>query len=321
MVFGFMFGVVGGSIVSLAVRGDDGVSVPLVVFAGAVGAVVLGFSPVKARSGVTPEISIPPGEPVPLGSLARTFLKELEPMRTRGLQWAVIVGFGAPLAALALYAAADAPPSPFVLAGVAVVGYVAAVACLMVLPLFLLDERTRRAFAVLSWAGAREFERVFGSKRAAVGFPTTPEEARRWLTEKPNRDALQLPDIELMVLAGDLDAARQAVERLPVATPLERYVKAAYEALVRYERTGDTDRSAVRAALAAIPAGREHSEAAASAAVDDARLLLPDGDFRAPLLAVRGLIPRATRESSSATTGGDSSRSCSSSTGTWASSW
>jgi hypothetical protein len=93
-----------------------------------------------------------------------------------------------------------------------------------------------------------------------------------------------------MVLAGEFDAARDAAARLPARTPYERFVKAEHEALVRYQATGDTDRSAVQRALSAIPPGREQTEAAASSAVDEARLLLPDGDWRQPLIAARDAI-------------------------------
>jgi hypothetical protein len=106
-----------------------------------------------------------------------------------------------------------------------------------------------------------------------------------------NWEAIRHADIEVMVLAGDLEAAQKAVERLPAATPFECYLKAEHEALVRYETTGETDRSAVRAALAAIPPGPDQVHAVTNSAIDDARKLLPDGDWRAPLVAVRDTIP------------------------------
>jgi hypothetical protein len=277
------------SLVALAFRDDGTVPLFCLLLGVVVGAVVGSMSPMGIRlREFPPGPTAVAGEPVPLGALGYATARTLDRAIVKAVQLAAIVCLGAPAAALGLYVVLGERPSLFVLGAVAIAGVVAAAACATLLPPFFLDERDRAAFVVANWAGARECERAFGSRRAAI--PLTEHDQRRWLNAV-RHDSPRPVDVQVMVLAGELDAAREAVAKLPAATPHERFVKAEHEALVRYEATGDTDRSAVRRALASIPPGPEQIEAAASLAVDDARLLLPDGDWRRPLVAARDAIP------------------------------
>jgi hypothetical protein len=287
--FGF-FALVVGVACSILMLGTS-VSVLAAVVAGVVGAAAAAVRPMRfplARMPAGP--AIVRGQPVPLMALGYTLAKELERPLVTSVRLAVVVGLGLLIAVLGAYEVAGASPSLVSLGVVSLASYLAAIACAACVPPFLLDERTRRAFAAFDWAGAREFERAFGSKRAAIGFPTDAEQARSWL-EKQSPRPIRSVDVEAIVLTGDLDAARAAADGLPATTPYERFVREDGAALLRYQLNGDTDLSAARRALLAIPDGRERLEATTALAVGEARQQLPDGDWRQPLLAVRDLIP------------------------------
>jgi hypothetical protein len=181
--------------------------------------------------------------------------------------------------------------------GLVVVGVIAwaifvlAVATIAILPPFLLSARDRAVFATHSWIGAREVRRVFGRAAAAAGVPTHPASAAAWLASTPATDINRMVRVDALVLAGRFDDARAEAELLPERTPLEAYRKLEEMALVADQTGGPIDEGALRAALAAIPPGVDRTEAAVSLAVFHARRSLPDGDWRAPLLEVRPMIP------------------------------
>jgi hypothetical protein len=133
--------------------------------------------------------------------------------------------------------------------------------------------------------------RVFGRAAAAAGLPKDPASAAAWLAGTRATDANRIVRVDAFVLAGRLDDARAEAELLPERTPLEAYRKLEELALVADQSGGSVDEGALRAAVAAIPPGVDRTEAAASLAVFRARRSLPDGDWRAPLLEVRPMIP------------------------------
>ena len=79
--------------------------------------------------------------------------------------------------------------------------------------------------------------------------------AAAWLTERFDPASPRVIDVEVLLLEGDVDAARDAAEKLPTATPHDRFAKAEREELVRYQASGEVDWTALREAAAAIPAG------------------------------------------------------------------
>jgi hypothetical protein len=279
------------SLAALAFRDDARIPLACLVLGVAVGLFFGITSPFGLRVPPAPAgPAVVPGEPVPLGALAQLAIRELtqRPL-VKAMQIAAVVCIVPPVGAFGLYVLLGERPSLFVLGGVAIFSFLAALACTAILPSFFLDDRTRSAFAVLQWAGARECERAFGG-RHFPNFPSTAEDRRRWL-DAVDHEAVRPVDVEIMVLAGEFEAARDAVAELPAVTPHDRFVKAEHEALVRYQATGDADLSDARRALDAIPPGRDRIEASVSFAYDEARRLLPGGDWRGPLASERDLIP------------------------------
>lgn len=169
--------------------------------------------------------------------------------------------------------------------------FVLAVALMAILPPLLLPRRDRAVFAAHSWIGAREVRRVLGHATRTTGLPSDARSAEAWLARNPVTDRIGTVRVDALVMAGRFDDARREAERLPEASPLEAYRKAEAIALIADQSGGTVDEKALRDAVAAVPAGLDRTEAAASLAVFRARRALPNGDWRAPLLEVRPAIP------------------------------
>lgn len=169
--------------------------------------------------------------------------------------------------------------------------FTVAVAVIAFLPPLLLPGRDRAVFAANSWIGAREVRRAFGRAARATGLPSDAESAEAWLARNPGADRIRFVRVDALLLAGRFDDARIEAELLPERTPLEAYRKAEARALIADQTGGTVDEDALRAGVAAVPAGIERTEAAVSLAVFRARRALPSGDWRAPLLEVRPAIP------------------------------
>ena len=169
--------------------------------------------------------------------------------------------------------------------------FVLAVAVIATLPPLLLSKRDRAVFAAHSWIGAREVRRTLGHATRTTGLPSFAASAEAWLARNPATDRTALIRVDALVLAGRFGDARVEAERLPERSPLEAYRKAEAIALIVDQTGGTVDEDALGAAVAAIPAGIDRVEAAASLGVFRARRALPDGNWRAPLLEVRPAIP------------------------------
>lgn len=97
--------------------------------------------------------------------------------------------------------------------------------------------RSRRAFEAFSWLGEWELDQA---RRLTGGrVPTTRWGARRWLTRHPDRPEAAWLRVEILLLAGELDAARALSDQLPEATPEERFQRAAARELVDWISGGD----------------------------------------------------------------------------------
>ena len=169
--------------------------------------------------------------------------------------------------------------------------FVLAVAIIAILPPLLLPERDRAAFATNSWIGAREVRRAFGRASRAAGSPSDAASAAAWLARTPASDRIRFVRVDALLMTGRIDDARVEASLLPERSPLEAYRKAEARALIEDQTGGTVDEDKLRAGVAAVPAGVERTEAAASLAVFRARRSLPNGDWRAPLLEVRPTIP------------------------------
>ena len=233
------------------------------------------------------------GQTVPIGALGSELSRHLAPASRSSLRFAVGLGLGAIPIALVAYAIVGTEPSIIVLGIVAVAGFIGAVACASVLPPFLVARSVRSALAASVWRGAREFERAFGSRHAARGFPTTAEAAGRWLAKHAETEATREIRVELHAMRGEWEAARETLERMATDTPRERFDREILDAMLRYQAGGVADDSASRTAAEAIPPGRDRTEALLSIAAFDARRRLPAGDWSVPLLTARDAIPES----------------------------
>jgi hypothetical protein len=180
-----------------------------------------------------------------------------------------------------------------VLGLVGVGSLVVAMACMAFLPGLVLPPEKRAALAAHAWLGAREVTRAFGSRDAARHLPTAPEAIGPWITANPETDANREAHVELHLMRRDWDAARAAIERMPDASPRDRFAREMSAAMLRFHRDGDVDVTAARAAAAALPRGTDAVEARIALATLEARSRLPDGDWREPLVAARRFIPES----------------------------
>jgi hypothetical protein len=159
----------------------------------------------------------------------------------------------------------------------------------------LMPERDRTAAAVHAWVGAREVRRALGGASRASSLPTDRAAAERWLAETPPTAALRPVRFEILLMAGRHAEARAEAERLPDATPLDRYRRLEAVAMVDAEVGAPLDVEALRAAAAAVSDPVDRAEASGSLAIVLARQALPEGDWRAPLVEARPLISGSTR--------------------------
>ena len=231
------------------------------------------------------------GSPVPVTALGAEGARALDQPTATALVLGAAIGISALPLAFVAFLLIGIRPSIAVFGLVAIAGFAAAIAGASFLPPFLLPKPTRSALAAFTWLGGREFERIFGSRLAFVGFPVTPEEVGPWLSAHPETEATREGHVELHLLAGDWHAARDTLERLPERTPRDRFSKRLSESTLGYQLTGEADDSEARIAMGAIPPGLDRVEAAVGLAAFEARRRLPDGDWRQPLLDVRAMIP------------------------------
>jgi hypothetical protein len=96
--------------------------------------------------------------------------------------------------------------------------------------------RTRRSMEAFMWLGSWDLAQVKAATGA--GVPTTRGGAAQWLARHRDSSAenatLGSLRVELNLLAGRATEARALVERLPEATPLERFDKAASADIVAW---------------------------------------------------------------------------------------
>ena len=287
---GMAFGGILGSILSIipAVRALD--PLPWIV-GGAIGVVYGAWSPprfVRVRVALPAAVA---GQPAPIGALGTVSIRDLERPTTVAMAIAGVIAIGSLPLGWWIYSLVGARPSLTLLGLLGVASLALAMACMAFLPAFLLDRPRRAALAAHAWLGARESARAFGSRNAIRGFPISTEAIGPWIASHPETDANREAHVELHLMRGDWDAARATIERLPDASPRDRFTRELQEAMLRYQISGDADDGAARSAADAIPPGLDAVEARVALATLEARRRLPDGDWREPLVEARGLIP------------------------------
>ena len=263
--------------------------VPWIV-GGVVGAVYGAWAPprfVRMRVALPEAVA---GEPAPIGALGSMTIRDLERPTTVAMVIAAVIAIGSLPLGWAIYSVLGARPSLTLLGLLGVASLALAMACMAFLPALLLDPGKRAALAAHAWLGARETVRAFGSRNAIRDFPTTPDAIGPWLASHPETAANRGAHVELHLMRGDWDAARATIDRLPDASPRDRFTRELQDAMLRYQMSGDTDDGAARSAADEIPPGPDAVEARVALATLEARRRLPDGDWHQPLVEARRLI-------------------------------
>ena len=250
-----------------------------------------------------PPLVVTDYRPAPIGALGQVLLKVITPVQTAVLVVTVVVTLFLLLFCLTADAFSDAVvevgeaigvvPAIWLFAIAASVLFSLAVAVVAFVPPLLLRGPNRDAVAVHSWIGAREVRRTLGRASRAAQVMGTPEAARRWLEQTQPTDELRPVRFEAFLLLGRFDEARAEAEAMPERTPLESYRRLEAHAILDDQTGRPFDEARLRQAIDAIPQGMDRTEAAVSLAATLARRALPDGDWRKPLLEVRGLIPES----------------------------
>jgi len=161
--------------------------------------------------------------------------------------------------------------------------------------------RSRRAFEALSWLG--EWELATLRNHGIREVPTDRQTALRWLAANPasstEPDVVARLRIDVLALVGRFDEARTLAERLPAATPEDRFRRVSAFDWVDWSAGGNGTLPEMEAVAGEIiPAdGDPRLRAEVSIAVARARRRLADGrtaprDAIDPLLEVRERLGR-----------------------------
>ena len=255
---------------------------------------------------MTPAECTPPvadRTPAPIGSLGRAFVSVLAPIQTSVLVVTLVVTFGLlfliaiadPFHQLVMQVGESIGAAPAIWLFAILAGALLCLDCAVValVPPLLLRGEDRDAFAVHNWIGAREVRRAFGRASRAADVMGTPEAARRWLEQTEPTEELRPIRFEALMIIGRFEEARTEALAMLQRTPLESYRRVEALAIVDDQTGLPFDEVRLRQTIAAIAPGIDRTEATVSLAVTMARRALPDGDWRAPIVAVRGLLPES----------------------------
>jgi hypothetical protein len=259
---------------------------------GGIGAAYGAWSPPRFARMRVPLPEAVAGEPAPIGALAAVTIRDLERPTAVAMGIAAIIAIGSLPLGWAVYSLFGVRPSLTLLGFLAVLALALAMACMAFLPALLLDPAKRAALAAHAWLGARETARAFGSRNAIRGLPTKTDAIAPWIASHPEADANREVHVELHLMRGDWEAARATLERLPDASPRDRFTREMLRAMLRYQM-GDDDDQAARSAADGIPPGPDAIEARVALATLEARRRLPGDDWREPLVEARRLIPES----------------------------
>jgi hypothetical protein len=158
---------------------------------------------------------------------------------------------------------------------------------------FARPARARRAFEAFSWLAEWEIQRV--KQLTGRGVPMTKRGVGRWLAEVPDAPQTRWFRVEALALFERLDEARAVAERMPVATPYERFERQHAFDYLDWMTGGEGDPDAVRAAAGEIEPADEEARLRAEVAMkirESARIAAERGPEEAlePLLVARNLV-------------------------------
>jgi hypothetical protein len=158
-----------------------------------------------------------------------------------------------------------------------------------------LPTRTRLAFEAFSWLGDAEITRLRTLTGAAV--PATKKAAEQWLERIPESALTDWARAEVLILAGRPAEAPAIVDRMPTATPAERFEQASARELVDWANGGSPDTSGMEAALEALGPEGSDGRLRGEVAIAAARVRHAmgagqpvEGDVLEPLIEVRGRL-------------------------------
>jgi hypothetical protein len=153
--------------------------------------------------------------------------------------------------------------------------------------------RARRAYEAFSWLAEWEVERA--KRLTGRGAPLTKTTARRWLDQVPDEPATGWIRVEVLEWLERFDEAQSVADRMPTATPYDRFEQRFAFDSIDWMRGGDGDPDAVRAAADEIDPADEEVRLRAEVAMairESARIAADRGPEAAidPLLRARDLI-------------------------------
>ena len=153
--------------------------------------------------------------------------------------------------------------------------------------------RSRRAYEAFSWQAEWELARL--QQQTGKGVPITRRGVARWVAESPDEPGTRFFRVDALTLLERLDEAREVAERMPVATPFERFERELCLDYVDWTAGGDGNPDAVRAAADEIDPADEDVRlhvVVALAIRDSARIAADRGPEAAldPLLRARDLL-------------------------------
>ena len=154
----------------------------------------------------------------------------------------------------------------------------------------------RRAFEAFSWLGEWEIAQV----RLATGggVPTNVLDARRWLRTHPEAPETRWFRVEMLTFVRQHEEARAVAERMPSATPQERFDRAVTLDFVDWFSGGEGDLAGIEAAAKdLLPVdGDDRLRAEVIVAIARVRRRMAAGEdpieAGAPLREVRGRLGR-----------------------------
>ena len=150
--------------------------------------------------------------------------------------------------------------------------------------------RSRRAYEAFSWLA--EWEVARAKQLTGRGAPLTKTTARRWLDQVPDEPATGWIRVEVLEWLERLDEAQAVADRMPTATPYDRFEQRFALDSIDWMRGGPGDPDAVRAAADEIDPVDEEARLRADVAIrirDSARIAADQGPEAAlePLLLAR----------------------------------
>nr|MBA2373859.1 hypothetical protein [Chloroflexota bacterium] len=160
----------------------------------------------------------------------------------------------------------------------------------MCVPAASVPRPLRRAYEAYSWLGRWEIDRFV--ERTGGPVPVRHGDIEAWLASHPSTPEMRLPRVELLAFIGRVDEAREELAAGAGETPEDVLEEAIMADYVGWLAGDPTDRLAIEAATARLPAesdDRRAGEVAPALARARARARYVDGDedWTESLAAVR----------------------------------